>query len=151
VAFGYANELHSRKTFTLPETLYDPSLLLNPHIFLIGILFRHQAFRAQNLTSPRQLNKLDIHPGENELPIPLRDDLRGVYVFRRAVKTLTGFEISETEPITYGMMRSWLVRIGQILGIEHPTIAYSLRYNAANEFDQSGELRLCLAHYLSPC
>jgi hypothetical protein len=119
--------------------LFDPSLLLNAHVFLVGILFRHQVFRAGKLTSPRQLNELDIHPGEYELPIPLKKNMRDVYIFRRAIKTLTGFEISETEPITYGMMRSWQVSIGRLLGID--TVLYSLRYNAANEFDQSGTFR----------
>ncbi|XP_044715341.1 uncharacterized protein HRG_10920 [Hirsutella rhossiliensis] len=52
------------KTFPLPETLADPSLLLNPHIFLLGILFRHRAFRATSLNSPAQLANLDIHPEE---------------------------------------------------------------------------------------
>ena len=131
----------SRKTFTLPETLFDPSLLLNAHVFLIGILFRHQVFRAKTLTSPRQLNELDIHPGENELPIPLKKDMGDVYLFRRAVKTLTGYNISKTEPISYGMMRSWHLSIGRLLGID--MVLYSLRYNAANEFDQSSTSGPC--------
>ncbi|KAJ0358359.1 hypothetical protein COL26b_014499 [Colletotrichum chrysophilum] len=34
-------------------------------------------------------------------------------------------------------MAAWIKRIGEILGFEYPTIAYNLRYNAANAFDQS--------------
>lgn len=124
--------------FTLPETLFDDSLFLNTHVFLLAILFRHQAFRASSLTSPEQLANLDIHPGERELPLPLRDDIKDTYIFRRAVKTLTGFDISEDKPITYQMIAQWIRRIGEILGLEYPTIPYNLRYNAANEFDQSG-------------
>lgn len=52
------------KTVTLPETLFDPSLTLCPQIFLLGILFRHRAFRALSLTSPEQATRLNIHPGE---------------------------------------------------------------------------------------
>jgi hypothetical protein len=36
------------------------------------------------------------------------------------------------------MMASWFKKIGEILGLETGPILYSLRYNAANEFDQSG-------------
>lgn len=117
--------------------IFDPSLLLSPHVFLLGVLFRHKAFRASHLTSPKQLDELDIHPGERELPLPLRSDLKEVCVFRRAVKTLTGYEMSATKTITKGMIASWIKRVGEIMGLQYETIPYSLRYNAANEFDQS--------------
>ncbi|KAF4480421.1 hypothetical protein CGGC5_v011005 [Colletotrichum fructicola Nara gc5] len=126
-----------QKTYTIPETMFDPSLLLSPHVFLLGILFRHRAFRAPSLTSPHHLRNLDIHPGERELPLPLREDLGETYIFRRAVETLTGYQISPNERISSGMMAAWIKRIGEILGFEYPTIAYNLRYNAANAFDQS--------------
>ena len=127
------------KEFTVPETICDPTLLLSPHVFLLGILFRHQAFRAPSLVSPNNLDELDIHPDEVELPLPLKQDLDGVYVFRRAVKSLTGYRISAIEPITYGMIAGWIRRIGEILGFQYTTIPYALRYNAANGFDQSRE------------
>ncbi|KAM4061566.1 hypothetical protein HRG_013220 [Hirsutella rhossiliensis] len=126
------------KTFPLPETLADPSLLLNPHIFLLGILFRHRAFRATSLNSPAQLANLDIHPEERELPLPLKDDLKDTYIFRRAMKTFTGYELSQDKPLSYQMIAQWIRRVGEILGLEYPTIPYNLRYNAANEFDRSG-------------
>jgi hypothetical protein len=120
--------------------MFDPSLLLSPHAFLLGILFRHRAFRASHLTSPRQLDGLDIHPGERELPLPLRSDLKEVGIFRCAVKTLTGYEMSARKTIINGMIASWIKRVGKIMGLQHETIPYSLRYNAANEFDQSRKL-----------
>ncbi|KAH8807062.1 C2H2 finger domain protein [Xylogone sp. PMI_703] len=122
------------KTYPLPETLFAESLLLSPHIFLLGILFRHKAFRARNLTSSHQLKTLDIHPGELEMQLPLREDLKDVYIFRRAVQTVTGLDISDNKPISYAMMAAWIRRIGEILGLEIPTIPYNLRYNAANEW-----------------
>ncbi|KAH8652841.1 C2H2 finger domain protein [Ilyonectria robusta] len=125
------------KTFTVPETIFDPTLLLSPHAFLLGILFRHRAFLASYLVSAVQLDNLDIHPDDRELRLPLRDDLDDVPLFRLAVKTATGFEMSLTEPITYGMMAAWIKRIGEILGRLYTTICYSLRYNAGNELDGS--------------
>lgn len=133
-----SSQRHRSKTFTLPVTLLDSSLLLSPHVFLLGILFRHKAFRAQGLTSPEQLHKLDIHPGERELPLPLRPDLDDVHIFHRAVKILTGYEISPDRPITYGMIAAWTEMIGEIPGLEIGTTPYNVRYNAANEFDKSG-------------
>ncbi|KAK1658505.1 C2H2 finger domain-containing protein [Colletotrichum godetiae] len=130
----------AQNTYPIPETMFDPSLLLSPHVFLLGILFRHRAFRAPSLTSPDQLKKLDICPGELELPLPLREDLDDTYIFRRAILTTTGYVLSTNEPISEAMMGAWFKRIGELLGLEYPTILYSLRYNAANEFDQSADV-----------
>lgn len=111
--------------------------MLNIHVFLLGILFRHKAFLSPDLVSPQQLETFDIHPGELEMPLPLKKELKDVYIFRRAVRAVTGYQISKTEPITYGMMAGWIRRIGELLGFECTTIPYSLRYNAANELDQN--------------
>ncbi|ROT35343.1 hypothetical protein SODALDRAFT_353064 [Sodiomyces alkalinus F11] len=61
--------------------------------------------------------------------LPLRRDLDEVPLFRRAVKTFIGFEMSLTEPISYGMLAGWIKRVGEILGRMYTTICYSLRYN----------------------
>ena len=77
-------------------------------------MFRNRAFRASDLISASQLDNLEIYPGERELRLPLREDLNDVPLFRRAVKTSTGFEMSMTEPISYGMMAAWIKRIGEV-------------------------------------
>jgi hypothetical protein len=79
-----------------------------------------------------------------ELLLPLTKELDETFVFRQAVQDLDGLWLSPNEPISYAMMAAWIRRIGgirrigEILGVEYPTIPYSLRYNAANEFDRSG-------------
>ncbi|KAH8744320.1 C2H2 finger domain protein [Diaporthe sp. PMI_573] len=128
------------KTVTIPEVLFDPSLTLSVQTFLLGMLFRHRAFEAPSLTCPERLTQLDIHPGEQELPIPLKASMKDVYIFRRAIKTLVGYEISSNELISYGMMAGWIKRCGEIAGMEVPTIPYNLRYNAGNVFDRSNEV-----------
>ncbi|KAM5365784.1 hypothetical protein ACJZ2D_010853 [Fusarium nematophilum] len=60
--------------------------------------------RASGFVSTLELDNLDIHAGEPQLRLPLRGGLDDVPLLRRAVKTLAGFEMSPTEPITYGMM-----------------------------------------------
>ncbi|KAI0465727.1 hypothetical protein F4859DRAFT_507826 [Xylaria cf. heliscus] len=107
------------KHFLIPEIIYDPSLLLSPHVFLLAILYRHRAFETENLnTSPAILNKLRIHPSRNEFPLHLRSNLNNIFIFRRAVKSITR-------------------RIGVLLGFEHNTISYNLRYMAGNNLDQN--------------
>lgn len=127
-----------RKTFFLPEIIYDPSLLLSPHVFLLGILFKNRAFKPDALNdNPHDLAGLNIVEGENELLLPIRKELDDVPVFRRAVETPFGFKMSDTQPISQGMMTEWVKRIGELLGFEHSTISYSLRYMAGNSLDRS--------------
>ncbi len=63
-----------RNTFPIPEIIFDPSSILRPHVFLLGLIFADRAFLAPNLTSPKQHSKLNIEPRCNALPLPL--DLR---------------------------------------------------------------------------
>ena len=122
----------------MPQGIFHRSLLLSPHVFLLTLLFRHNAFDEESgLTCPEDIEKLDIHAGENELPLPLRSDLDDVFIFRRAIRTLTGYEISLSEPVTYAMMARWIKVIGIILGVEYVVICYSLRYLTGNSLDQS--------------
>ncbi|KAK7398516.1 hypothetical protein QQX98_012109 [Neonectria punicea] len=123
---------------TIPEIMFDASLLLSPHVLRLGKLFRHEAFENPSFTTPDSLSKLDIYFDEYELPIPLKKSMFDTYVFRDTIKTaLDGYVISENKNITYAMMAKWTRVIGEIVGFIITVILYTLRYNAANEFDQS--------------
>lgn len=125
-------------TLTLPETIFDSSLLLSPHTYLLGLIFYHKAFQAPSLTSPEHLSKLDIHPGELELPLPLKQNMDDVFVFRDTIKTaLGGYVLSANKQITYQMIAGWTKRMGELAGFIIVVILYTLRYNSANEFDNS--------------
>ncbi|RKK77497.1 hypothetical protein BFJ71_g16737 [Fusarium oxysporum] len=125
-------------TLTLPETIFDSSLLLSPHTLLLGLIFRHKAFEAPTLTSPEHLSKLDIHPDEDELPLPLKKCMDETFVFRDTDKTaVRGFILSSNKQITYGMISKWTKDIGVFAGFIFTVILYTLRYNSANEFDNS--------------
>lgn len=98
-------------------------------------MFHHRAFRAPDLISPEQLDFLDIHSGDRELSLPLKQDIQDTFLFRKIVKTATGYEMS-AEQLPYNVVHRMLRMIGQILGREYPTISYSLRYNTGNALDR---------------
>ncbi|EGU82783.1 hypothetical protein FOPG_16000 [Fusarium oxysporum f. sp. conglutinans race 2 54008] len=126
---------------TLPETIFDSSLLLSPHTLLLGLLFHHKAFVAPTLTSPEHLSKLDIHPDEHELPLPLKQSMDDIFIFRRATKTgMNAYELSENEQITYNMISGWTKKLGELAGFGVVVILYTLSYNAGNEFDQCSNI-----------
>ncbi len=122
---------------TIPRPSSTRPLALCPQIFLLGILFRHRAFEAPSLMSPETISKLDIYPGEQELPLPLKASMKDVFIFRRAIKTLVGYEVSPDTRITYQMMSGWIKRIGELLGLEIPNDPIQLADNAGNAFDKS--------------
>ena len=126
-------------TFPIPEIIYDPSLILSPHAFLLGLIFADRAFKAPNLTSPEQLAKLYVEPGRNELPLPLRSDMDNIPVFRKAVKTLHGWEISPNLQLPYSTVAPWMKKLGAITGFRQISRPYTLRYAAGKAFDDNGK------------
>ncbi|OCK88824.1 uncharacterized protein K441DRAFT_586533, partial [Cenococcum geophilum 1.58] len=69
-------------TFLIPKIIFNPLLILNPYVFLLGLFFADKAFTAPNLMSIEQLSKLYIKPRRNKLPLLLRLDLDNIPVFR---------------------------------------------------------------------
>jgi hypothetical protein len=125
----------SSNTFPIPEIVYDPSLIFSPHMILLGMIFDDQAFAAPSLTSPEKLSRLDIEPGCNQLPLPFKQEMENLPVFRCAKRTLHGWAISPTEPLT--IVRSSMKRIGQITGFKQVTRPYALRYGAGKAFNEN--------------
>lgn len=95
--------LAPRNTYILPEIIFDPSLVLSPHIFLLGLLFTDCAFKWVNgeevLVSIEQLSQLHIYNECNELQLPLNPTLDDIPVFRWIETTLQGNDISPEKPL----------------------------------------------------
>jgi hypothetical protein len=125
-------------TFPIPEIIYDPSLVLSPHVFLLGLILADNAFLAPNLTSAERLSELDIRPGTNQLPIPLKPSIGNIPIFRKSITTPYGTEISPDQPLPYTTLRPLLKMLGILFGLLHILRAYCLRYGAGNAFNQSG-------------
>jgi hypothetical protein len=96
--------------------MYDETLLFSPHVFLLGLLFRDQAFAAYNLTSLKELSRLTIPPGRNELPLRLNQMLDNVPVFRKAVRAPHSWDISPNIPLPYSTLLPWIRTLGEVTG-----------------------------------
>lgn len=125
-------------TFPVPEIIYDPSLVLSPHVFLLGLILADGAFAAPNLTSAEQLSKLDIRPGTNQLPLPLKRSMDDIPIFRKSITTTYGTEISPDEPLPYATLLPLVKKLGILTGFLHIHRPYGLWYGAGNAFNQSG-------------
>jgi hypothetical protein len=119
--------------------MFDETLLFSPHVFLLGLLFCDRAFAAYNLTSPEELSRLTIPLGRNQLPLRLNPMLDNIPVFRKAVRTLHGWNISSHEPLPYSTLLPWIRTLGEVTGFAQVTRPYSLIYGGGKAFNENGK------------
>ncbi|OJD11104.1 hypothetical protein AJ78_08054 [Emergomyces pasteurianus Ep9510] len=133
-----------KTTFIVPEIIFDPSLVLSLHVILLGLLFADHAFAPLDgervLTSARQLVDLKIPEDTYQLELHLNPALNDVPVFRKSERTLKAIEISATDALTYGTIKPWIRRIGEISAFRDIVRPYSLRYGAGKALDNSGHV-----------
>ncbi|XTI89465.1 C2H2 finger domain protein [Cenococcum geophilum] len=123
--FEFTKEYLSIKeanTFTIPEIIFDPSLILNPHLFA-----------PPNLMFTKQLSKLYIEPRRNKLLLPLRSDLGNIPIFWRSIKTPYGHKIKD---------------LGVITGFRQVARPYSLRYSAGKAFNKNSNVSNALRNLI---
>ncbi|KAH2975874.1 hypothetical protein KXV25_006790 [Aspergillus fumigatus] len=131
-------------TFILPEIIFDPSLILSPHVFLLGLLFADRAFARVDgeevLMSAEQLLRLRIPDECNELQLTLDPALDNIPVFRQSERTLEGITISLDKALPYSTLLPWVKKVGAIAGFRQVSRPYSLRYGAGKALDNSGSV-----------
>ncbi|OJD10026.1 hypothetical protein AJ78_08793 [Emergomyces pasteurianus Ep9510] len=152
-------EEKKKTTFIVPEIIFDPSLILSPHVILLGLLFADRAFAPLKdervLTLARQLIDLKILEDIYQLKLHLDPALNDVLVFRKSERTLERVEISATEALTYGTIRPWIRRVREISAFRDIVRLYSLRYSAGKALDNSGHVseavRSLIFQHSDPC
>ncbi|OJD22468.1 hypothetical protein ACJ73_06185 [Blastomyces percursus] len=127
-------------TFWLPEIIYDPTLVLSPHIFLLGMLFHIRAFKSPGIRRPEDLYRLGVLNGLNQQELPLRDDLADLFVFCSAVREGGGVRIAHEIRLTTASVRARMKKGGEITGFEQVTKPYVLRDAAAKGFNESPDV-----------
>ena len=108
--------------------------MLSPQIYFLGLAFSDKAFAPGSLTGPKQLFKLRVPDGFNQLLLPWKEDILEFPIFRRSIRTVNGIEISK-EALRDSTLRPWVRKLGEITGIEKVCHPYVLRYAAGKAFD----------------
>ena len=127
----------ARNTFPLLEIIFDPFLILSPHVALLDLILADEAFLAPNLMSAEKFSELDIRPGRQQLPLHLKLSMANIPVFRKSIKTLYGGKISPDQQLPYSTLLPWMKKLGVLTGFPQITRLYCLRYGAGNAFNQS--------------
>ena len=94
-----------KNEFPIPEIIFDPTLVLSPHVFLQGMLFKAQAFKSPNITSPEKLYSLKVLEGLNEQKLPLKEELDDEFIFCQGVREAAGVRIAREIQATTDWMR----------------------------------------------
>ena len=128
-----------RNEFGIPDVPHEPCLLLCPQISILALLFADQAFAASSLTSPEQLFRLRIAPGQRQLPVPLKEEIAERPVFRRCKNIVRGVQISKDEALTDNTLRSQMTDLGSLTGMELPTGPYTFRRGNGQALDNSSK------------
>ena len=123
--------------FLIPEIIYDPTLVLSPHVFLLGMLFKIQAFESPSIDSPERLYSLNVLDGLNEQALPLREELDDDFVFCPAVREAYGVRIAHEVQLTSASVRYRMKKGGEITGFAQVTKPYVLRDGAAKALNES--------------
>jgi hypothetical protein len=101
--------------FILPEIIFDLSLILSPHIALLGLIFADNAFLALSLISAKRISELDIPPGYKQLPLYLKPEMANIPVFYKSIRTPYGWEISPDQPLLYTTLLKWIKRLSVLI------------------------------------
>ncbi|CAI7602552.1 unnamed protein product [Penicillium pancosmium] len=132
-------------TFPIPEIIFDPTLALSPHVFLLGMLFRIRAFKNMSedgpvLDCPEKLYRLRVLDGLGQQELKLKDEILDDYVFCQSLREPDGFRIALDQELTDGWLRYRMKRAGLITGFAEVARPYCLRYGAAKAFNDSPDV-----------
>ncbi|KAJ5283267.1 hypothetical protein N7505_001247 [Penicillium chrysogenum] len=132
-------------TFPIPEIIFDPTLVLSPHVFLLGILFRIGAFKSLSedgpvMDNPEKLYRLRVLHGLGEQELKLKDEILSQNVFCQALREPNGIRIALEERLTRGWLSYRMKRGGEITGFAEVAKPYCLRYGAAKAFNDSPDV-----------
>jgi Protein of unknown function (DUF3435) len=80
--------------FLLSKIIFNPSLVLSPHIALLGLIFVNNTFLALSLILAKRISELDIPLSYKQLPLYLKREMANIPIFYKSIKTPYRWQIS---------------------------------------------------------
>lgn len=98
---------------------------------IVGLACNDQAFRLPD-TTPRMVLTLGVRPGLNCQPIPWRDEMLDVPIFRLSSSSDQRQGGTPDESLPYGLYQGWVKRLGEETGFKQVLTTYCLRRAVGN-------------------
>jgi hypothetical protein len=111
--------------------------VLSPHTFLLGMLFKVQAFKSPSIVSPEKLYSLNVLDRMNKQQLPLKDELSHDFVFCQTVQTACGVALAQQSQLSSDSVCYRMKIGGQITGFAQATKPYVLRDGNAKALNES--------------
>ena len=106
----------ARNEFKILKIIYNPTLVLSPHVFLLGMLFKARAFKSPSIDCPERLYSLKVLKGLNEQLLPLQDNMNNEFIFYKAIREAQGVRIARKLQVSSGSIRYQMKVRGKITG-----------------------------------
>ncbi|KAJ1715650.1 hypothetical protein NYO67_2123 [Aspergillus flavus] len=138
--------------FKIPEIIFDPTLVLSPHVCLLGMLLHIKGSKSVTITGPvldipEKLYSLRVLDGLGQQELKLKDELLDKYVFCQTIREATGSRIV-VKKLLASTVTSRMRRAGQITGFEQAITLYLLWYAGAKAFNSSEEVTNALQNVM---
>jgi hypothetical protein len=137
-----------RVEIPIPEVIFDPTLVLSPHMCLLGMLFKLVAFKSPNATCAEKLYSLKILKGLNQQDMPIKDHFLDKFVFSDVTKEADGFHIALDQPLNKSFISYRLERASQITGFKHHVRVSDIRPLTAKSLNDSRKYRQPVSIYM---
>lgn len=133
-----------RNEFKIPEIIFDPTLVLSPHVCLLSMLFHIQGSKRISATGPvlncpEKLYSLGVLNSKGQQELKLKGEILDKFVFCQVERLPTGYQINLEKGLTASTMRSRMRRGGEMTGSDQIARPYLLRYAGAKELNSNGE------------
>ncbi|KAL9124214.1 MAG: hypothetical protein Q9217_006433 [Psora testacea] len=116
------------KTYTF---FIDTNPLFCVISYIVCLACDDDAYAFADMT-PGTVLTLGVRKGLNCQPIPWKEDIIGIPVFRAAVQTDNGRRTSPDEALSYGRYHEWVKRLGEETGFVQVFTTYCLRRATGN-------------------
>ncbi|KAL4761146.1 uncharacterized protein BDW70DRAFT_150295 [Aspergillus foveolatus] len=139
--------------FKIPEIIFDPTLVLSPHVCLLGMLFHINGFKSITTTgpvldSPEKLYSLGVLDGLGQQELKLKDELFDKYAFCQTVREAAGFRIAVEKKLLASTVTFRMRRAGQITERKLSTaVVQEVTDALQNVMLQHADIRTFIRHY----
>ena len=86
----------NKNEFKIPKIIFDPTLVLSPHVCLLSMLFHIKGFKKISMTGlvldgPEKLYSLGVLDGKGQQELKLKDEILDKFVFCQVERETAGY------------------------------------------------------------
>jgi hypothetical protein len=113
------------------------------------MLFHDDAFRPPGIKSMKDVRRLFLEGGRQQMEIPLKTEKAEHYVFCKVEAARGNIVLHRHQPISVGSLSNQLQTFGEIAGFKWSLFTHRFRYGGGTIMNESGKLALPQRHRMT--